>query len=99
MVRVAGIRAFAAGIGTSLAMVMVVHATLVATHPADFFAQQQVLVGQLRLALQQPGSLAANIGTISVQADASNHWFNINFLQAGCSTVFASCNASQQLFN
>jgi hypothetical protein len=45
MVRMAGLGAFAAGSRTYLAMLMVMHTTFISTHPANLFAQQQILMG------------------------------------------------------
>jgi len=91
----AGMGAGKAGLGTYLAMAMIVFGTFLTTHTAYFFAQNQELVGYFRITLQQPGGLHTYIGTIPVEANTLSHHGNIFFLQTGGSTSFAGKGAIQ----
>ena len=94
----AGIGTGQAGVGADLAMFMIVFVAFFGAHAADLLTYQEVLLSYLRIALNQPGSLKANVCTVAIKFDATCQERDIFFVQAGSLTFFTGKSTIDQFF-
>ncbi|AMM50734.1 hypothetical protein TH61_05455 [Rufibacter sp. DG15C] len=73
MMRMTGLSAFSASLCTPLAMLILVLAAFLSAQATDFFAQDQVLMADCRLALQQRYGVAARVCASPVQLGTLGH--------------------------
>jgi len=90
----AGFHALAAGLGALLAMVVLVLAALVGALLANFDALLDDVLGVGRIAGNEGGSEATDIGAVAVGADARHHHLDMVFFETGIGAVFAGGNAA-----
>jgi hypothetical protein len=78
-------------------MIVVVLAAFFGAHATHLFTDQHVLIHNLRLSLQQPGSLKTDVGTITIEFDATRQQCDVVFIQARRFTLFAGDGTLYQL--
>jgi hypothetical protein len=92
----ASFHALAAGLGALLAVVVLVVAALISALLADFNALLDNVLGVGRIAGDEGGSEATDVGTVAVGTDAGGHHFGVGLVEASIGAVLAGGHAAGQ---
>jgi hypothetical protein len=92
----ARLRALAAGLGALLAVVVLVVAALVGALLADFDALFDDVLGVGRIAGNEGGSEATDVGAVAVGANAGGHHFGVGLVEAGVGAILAGGHTAGQ---
>jgi hypothetical protein len=91
-----GFQAFAAGLGTVLAVVLLMPDAFIVAELADLDAFFQDMAGMRRVAGHQPRRQRTDIGTVPVGLNTFDHHLHMLFLQTKRGTGLTSGNAFYQ---
>jgi hypothetical protein len=92
----AGCHALAAGLGALLAVVVLVMAALVGALLADFNTLFDNVFGVGRIAGDEGGGEATDVGAVAVGANACGHHFGVSLVEASVGAILAGGHAAGQ---